>query len=493
MSISETENKEVVIVGAGLSGLALACRLAAKGKQVRVFDQAKGPGGKAGQLSMGSFYFDRGPSLFTMPDYVDEVFTAAGRNPRDYYAYQRLDTLCHYFFSDGKRLEAKADRKEFAKAVEAEFGEKSERVLEFLNESERIHTLTEEVFIRKSLHRFKTYLSKAIWRGIAGFRHIRAFETMEQRIRYYFKDKHVQQLFQRYATYNGSSPSKAPATLNVIPHLEFGIGAFMPEGGIYAIPAALHKLALELGVQFHWQEPVEQILHDLGTVKGVKTAKGIYPAAKVVSNADVVPTYRKLLPDLKAPEKVLSQERSSSALIFYWGMGGSFPELDVHNIFFSDNYPAEFRCLFEEQEPYSDPTVYVHISSKVCEGHAPEGKENWFVMINAPRHQNQDWTTLSARIRQTIIQKVEKQLGREVGSLIEEEDLLTPELIDVRTSSYQGSLYGTSSNNRFAAFLRHSNKSNQLKGLYFCGGSVHPGGGIPMVMSSAKIVSDWMD
>ncbi|TNE78649.1 MAG: phytoene desaturase [Bacteroidetes bacterium] len=491
MSISKTENK-VVVVGAGLGGLALACRLAARGKEVLVFDQAAGPGGKAGQLNLGDFYFDRGPSLFTMPDYVDEVFHAAGKNPRDYYTYSKLDTLCHYFFSDGLKLKASADRKAFAAEVELQTGESAKRVLDFLAESERIHALTEEVFIRRSLHRLKTYFTRAIWRGILGFKHIRAFETMEERIRFYFKYPQVQQLFLRYATYNGSSPYKAPATLNVIPHLEFGIGAYMPLGGIYAIPQALHQLAMDLGVQFRWNEKVSEILFSDGKVDGVKTELNSYAAQAVVSNADVVPTYRKLLPSLKAPEKVLAQERSSSALIFYWGMNREFPELDVHNIFFSGDYKAEFRCLFESEEPFADPTVYVHISAKVCAEHAPEGKENWFVMINAPRHQGQNWPTVAQGIKERITKKLSEALQVDIGACIEEEDLLTPEMIDLRTSSFQGSLYGTSSNNRFAAFLRHANKSKELDGLYFCGGSVHPGGGIPMVMSSAKIVSDWM-
>lgn len=487
------KKSKAIVIGAGLGGLAIACRLAAKGHQVRVFESSGQYGGKAGQLQQSGFTFDRGPSLFTMPQYVDEVFLDAGKDPRDYYSYHRLDTLCHYFFSDGKFLRASADKKRFAEEVERVFEVKANRVNQFLDESAKIHELTEEVFIRKSLHKLKSYLSLKVLKGLLSFRRIRAFETMDHRIKNYFSDPHLIQLFNRYATYNGSNPYKAPATLNVIPHLEFGIGAYMPEGGIHAIPEALYKLALELGVEFHFNKKVDEIEYQAGKCTGIRVGDSKIGAETIVSNADIYPTYKHLLPKFKAPHKTLKQERSSSALILYWGMQDEYPELDVHNIFFSANYPEEFRHLFEESFIYNDPTVYVHVSSKVCREHAPKEKENWFVMVNAPRHQGQNWGEEIGRVRTSILKKLEQALGRSVEDKIELEEVLTPEQIDLRTSSYQGSLYGTSSNNRFAAFMRHPNFQSHLKGLYFCGGSVHPGGGIPMVMSSARIVSDLID
>jgi phytoene dehydrogenase-like protein len=187
--------------------------------------------------------------------------------------------------------------------------------------------------------------------------------------------------------------------------------------------------------------------------------------------------------------EVLKRERSSSALIFYWGVGRPFPELHLHNIFFSRDYRAEFSHLFESKRMYDDPTVYVNITSKMEEGQAPEGKENWFVMLNAPAGGDRFTEEVVAHARVNTLRKLKRILGTDVEPYIETEDVLTPAGIERNTDSYMGSLYGTSSNSRWAAFLRHANSRSGIPGLYFTGGSVHPGGGIPLCMKSAKIVA----
>jgi diapolycopene oxygenase len=259
---------------------------------------------------------------------------------------------------------------------------------------------------------------------------------------------------------------------------------------MHAISQSMYKLAQELGVKFRFNEKVEEILLEGKKATGVRTTQGSYRSDIVISNMDIVPTYRKLLPKVAAPEKTLRQPRSSSALIFYWGVKKSFPKLHVHNIFFSKDYKKEFSVLFDQKTLPEDMTVYVHISSKLLEEDAPEGCENWFVMVNAPNNQGQDWDELIPVARKNILQKLESMLGESIEPYIEAEDLLEPRTIESKTGSYLGALYGSSSNNKFAAFLRHANFSSKVNGLYFLGGSVHPGGGIPLCMLSAKIVDD---
>jgi len=186
----------------------------------------------------------------------------------------------------------------------------------------------------------------------------------------------------------------------------------------------------------------------------------------------------------------LNQPKSSSALIFYWGIDHFFPELDLHNIFFSQDYQQEFEHIFQKKTIYRDPTVYVNVTAKYKADDAPPGNENWFTMINVPNNTGQDWDTLINQARKYITDKVSRRLGVDIGSKIVAEDILDPRTIESRTSSSQGALYGNSSNNRYAAFLRHANFSRKIKGLYFCGGSVHPGGGIPLSLLSAKIAVD---
>jgi phytoene dehydrogenase-like protein len=188
--------------------------------------------------------------------------------------------------------------------------------------------------------------------------------------------------------------------------------------------------------------------------------------------------------------KVLKQERSSSALIFYWGINQSFPNLELHNIFFTNNYEEEFSSLFKTKKAYADPTIYVNITSKLEPGlQAPVGKENWFVMVNAPANVGQNWESYRTHYRNAVIEKLNRILGVDISSFIEVEEVLDPVIIESKTDSYLGSLYGTSSNSKMAAFLRHPNFSNKIKGLYFVGGSVHPGGGIPLCLKSAAIMS----
>jgi len=283
--------------------------------------------------------------------------------------------------------------------------------------------------------------------------------------------------------------------LSLIAHLEHNEGAFYPKGGMISITNALYQLALKLGVEFSFGKSVQSILtnnnSNADNVTGVMVENEKHDAAIVVSNMDVYFTYRNLLNDFTKAAVVKKQERSSSALIFYWGMNKTFPILDLHNIFFSENYKAEFDAIFNTELPFEDPTVYINITNKLEPGmHAPIGKENWFVMINVPANNGQNWNTLEDFYRRAIINKLNKILGEDIESSIEFSEVLTPVSIESRTASHMGSLYGTSSNNKMAAFMRHPNYSKSINGLYFVGGSVHPGGGIPLCLSGAAIVSN---
>jgi phytoene desaturase len=480
----------VIVIGSGIAGLASACRLAGAGHEVLVFERSEYLGGKAAESTADGFRFDLGPSLFTLPEHLDAVFTAVGKHARDYYDYVRLDTCCHYFFADGTRLRAHADIQAFAEEVERVTGEPRQAVLDYLAHARTLYDTTAPLFLGHSLHRLATFTSGTALKALARLPIRSLFTTMHEHNRRAFKDPRIVQLFDRYATYNGSNPFRAPGILTQIPHLEHNLGAYFPKGGMVAIPRALVKLALDLGVTFRTQTSVERIVHDGKGVTGVQTDRGDFPAEIVVCGGDVLPAYQKLLPDLETPETVLTQERSSSGVIFYWGMREGFPELDVHNIFFSNDYEQEFEDIFERKVVPSDPTVYVHVSSKVESRDAPPGCENWFVMVNAPSDSGQPWAELIARLRSTVLKRLTTVLGRPIERLIATESHLEPRLIEQRTSSAGGALYGPSSNHRQSAFLRHPNFSRQLGGLYFCGGSVHPGGGIPLCLSSARIVAE---
>jgi phytoene desaturase len=482
--------KNIVIIGSGVAGLATACRLQSQGFQVLVIEANGYPGGKLTQFSRQGYRFDAGPSLFTMPHFLDDVFIHAGKNPREYYNYQKLDVSCHYFYEDGTRLTAYANKEKFSKEVEDKLQIPGNSIMAYLRKSEHIYSTASHIFLENSLHKVKTWLTKSVAKAIPEIPSLGLFETMHQRNARLLNDPRLIQLFDRYATYNGSDPYQAPGILTSIPHLEFNVGTFFPQGGMHSITEALYKLALDLGVQFRFKTRVLEIITENKRAKGVKTENDVVKADVVISNMDIYPTYQRLLPKARAPKKILSQERSSSALIFYWGIKKEFPGLDLHNIFFAKDYQQEFTALFKTQTVHNDPTVYINITSKYCPTDAPSGCENWFVMINVPANIGQDWDALISGARRNIIEKLNRLLNIDIELLIESEDVLDPRAIESRTSSYQGSLYGTSSNNKFAAFLRHPNFSSEFKNLFFCGGSAHPGGGIPLCLQSGRITSN---
>ncbi|QHT72025.1 phytoene desaturase [Rhodocytophaga rosea] len=485
--------RKAAVIGAGIAGIATAIRLQTKGFQVTVFETNSYPGGKLSAFEQQGYRFDAGPSLFTMPHLVDELFVLAGRNPKDYFEYIRLPVVCEYFYEDGLHIRAHSEPEKFAEEIDRKTRDSKESIIDFLQDSQEKYKITADVFLHRSLHRISTYFNPQAVKGYLNFGKLDVFRTMDQANSARFKDPHTVQLFNRYATYNGSDPYQTPATMNIIPHLEYNIGAYFPKQGMYGITRSLVKLAEEIGVSFQYQSRVEQIMVENDRIAGLKVNDTIHPFHTIVSNMDVVNTYQKLLPDVKQPKRILSQPKSSSALIFYWGIKQSFPQLDLHNIFFSSDYKKEFTCLFQEKTISDDPTVYINISSKYKPDDAPPGGENWFVMINVPNNSGQNWDLLIQQARQHILRKLSRMLHTDMAALIECESVLEPRTIESRTSSWQGALYGNSSNNRYAAFLRHANFSSGIKNLYFCGGSVHPGGGIPLCLLSAKITANLVE
>ncbi|MBC3788139.1 1-hydroxycarotenoid 3,4-desaturase CrtD [Spirosoma utsteinense] len=487
--------KTAAVIGAGIAGIAASIRLAVKGYSVDVFEANAYAGGKLSTFSQATptgevYRFDAGPSLFTMPHLVDELFQLAGRDPSDYFEYDRLDETCRYFWDDGTRLTAWADQDRFGRDVEAVLGEPAEHLHQHLADSAVKYEVTEKLFLHRSLHKLATWLNRDALRGYLNLPKLGVFSTMNSANERRFRHPKLVQLFNRYATYNGSDPYQTPATLNIIPHLEYNIGAFFPKQGMVSITNSLVRLAENLGVRFHYNSRITEIVTEKERVMGLMIGQVRHPFDLIVSNMDVVSTFRKLLPNARQPERILKQPKSSSGLIFYWGIRREFSELALHNIFFSTDYRAEFDALFGQQQLSDDPTIYLNITSKHKPDDAPAGCENWFILLNAPNNTGQDWDAVIDRARTNVIRKLSHALGVEVGALIETESVLDPRSIEVRTSSSQGALYGNSSNNRFAAFMRHANFSHEFKNLYFVGGSVHPGGGIPLCLLSAKIATE---
>lgn len=479
--------KTVGVIGAGIGGLALSIRLANQGFKVTVFEKNSYPGGKLSELKIDGYRFDKGPSLFTMPSLIDELTNLNGSKHK--FEYRKLETITNYFYSDGTQLKTSANLEEFAEEVHLKLNEKKETVIKHIQRNAFYFKTTEDLFLKQSLHQFKNFINIKTLKGIFLAPFLGLFSTMHEKNSSTFSNPKTVQLFNRFATYNGSNPYKAPALINMISHLEFNLGAYLPKNGMHQITTHLVKLAEEAGVTIKYNEAVETL--NVGSdnkITSIKSNGVDYPFDIVASDIDIHALYNYLLPSSFTPKKLIQQEKSSSAYVFYWGINKEFSDLGLHNILFSDDYKKEFDYLFSKQFPTEDPTVYINITSKYCKADAPKGCENWFVMVNVPHNKNKN-INYSGALRRNVVEKINSILKTDIEKYIVTEATLSPTEIENQTSSFGGSLYGNSSNNKFAAFLRHANFSSSIKNLFLVGGSVHPGGGIPLCLYSAKIAS----
>lgn len=475
------------VIGSGVGGLAIAIRLANKGHRVTMYEKNPVPGGKLSELREGGYRFDTGPSLFTMPGLIDELFEISGKEIAKYLSYQKLEINCKYFYPDGTRLNIYQDRIRLDEEIRAKTHEDPENLEKHLRKAREAYQIGANVFIFNSMHKLSNYLSDAYRHVLFKLHKLDFLRTMHRANARQFRDPKLVQLFDRYATYNGSDPFRAPATLNMIAHLENNIGAYFPDEGMYSIVTALYKLARELGVRFFFNTPVDEIILAHKKVKALRIGKEVVSYDYIVSDVDIRHLFRNMInPPLRTRSQRL--EPSSSALIFYWGIKKEFPELELHNILFSDRYREEFRMLFKERKIIDDPTIYIFISARRVKTDAPESCENWFVMINVPSDSGQNWPDLITTARKSVVSKINKVLRTDIESCIEFEKIASPGSIEENTFSMDGAIYGNASNSVFSAFLRHPNFSSRIKNMYFVGGSVHPGGGIPLCLAGAKIV-----
>ncbi len=277
----------ISVIGAGVAGLASAIRLASRGHSVTVYEKSEVPGGKIGQIQWNGYRWDTGPSLFTLPELMEELYEMAGERMEDSIEYKRLDVITKYFYEDGMQITAYGDPEEFIREVEEKTGESAPRVRRFLRKSETIYNLTKDVFIFGVFNSIKTFISRSFIKAALQIHKLDVFSSMHRAIEKRIRSGHLVQLFDRYATYNGSNPFRAPATLNVISHLEHNLGAYFPEKGMRALADELYRLAVRSGVTFHFNSPVEAIHMDRNTVNGIQVKGKFVSSDIVISDIDI--------------------------------------------------------------------------------------------------------------------------------------------------------------------------------------------------------------
>jgi phytoene desaturase len=485
----EVVGQRVAVIGGGVAGLAAAARLSAQGYRVDLLEAASEPGGKMRDYQADGFRFDGGPSLFTLPEVMEQLFADCGKKMSDYVTYDRLELVTRYFYPDGTQVNAWSSPERLASELELKIGEPAAQVSAFLKRAAYMYRITASVFIERSLHDWRNLLRLSTFLRLFAIPRLGIFTSMYHFQKRWLSHERSLQLFGRFATYNGSDPYRAPGTLSMIAHIEQERGAFYPHGGMVALRNALHQLAIDLGVHIRVNTRADRFWIHEKRLKGLLLGeeREVYPI--VVCANDILQVQRQQMPRKYSLKRFLSQELSTSAVVFHWAVQGSFPQLDLHNVFFSAHYRREFQHL-QRGEIDFDPTWYVYISSKKNPADAPSGFENWFVMANVPAQRDLPWEALVERLREEAFDRLSKALGIDLKSLVNEQRVITPLEMERVTGAVGGALYGPASNSRWSAFLRQANRDQRIKGLFYCGGTVHPGGGIPLCLHSAAITAD---
>jgi phytoene desaturase len=476
----------VVVIGAGVGGLAAAARLSALGHHVTVCEQSSDVGGKLGTHVAQGFSFDTGPSLVTMPQVFRDLFEATGDPLESLLDLRPVEPIAHYRFADGTELDSSADPDTFYGNLEDAVGEGAgDDWRALMQRAERIWEATHVPFLESPMHGIRSLLRQS-WR-LPDLKAVAPWQSLRSLGAQYLRDPRLRMVLDRYATYTGSDPRHSPAALAVIPYVEQAFGAWYVDGGLHLLGEAIADRAVERGTKLMLDTEVTGIELAAGRVHAVRLADGsALPADVVVANADASTVYGTLLPHgRRAAQRRLSRTTPSlSAFVLLLGLRGRTPGLAHHTVLFPADYDAEFDAVFGGW-PAEDPTIYV--SAPADPGIAPEGDESWFVLVNAARQGPVDWDDEAPQYADQIVDLLARR-GLDVRERIVVREVRSPAYLERATGSPGGSIYGSSSNGAMAAFLRPANASG-VKGLFLVGGSAHPGGGLPLVTLSAKIVA----
>lgn len=485
----------VIVIGAGAAGLATAARLAVKGHHVTVLEQADRAGGKLATYRRDGFAFDTGPSLFTLPAVYRDLFLKTGKALEEEVDLQPVEPAFGYHFADGAMVTMPGvDPAHCARALGDGLGGRSAQDWRALmDRAAHMWRLTRGPFLQAPLQGWRSLLPLA---RPADVRTIAPWSSLRKLGESTLSDPRAVTLLDRYATYTGSDPRRAPAVLATVPYVEQEFGAWHLGGGLGTLADALHRRCLERGVDVRTGVDVTAITTDAAGVTGVMADGEHLQADIVVANADAGVVYGELLDDPRAKEPTRSIRRTDASLagfVLLLAVRGRTPGLLHHNVWFPQNYDAEFDAIFgPDPHPVEDPAIYV------CAPDDPmmrpdSDHESWFILVNAPRHDPErgvDWSSpaLAAAYAERILMVLARR-GMDVRDRILWQEIRTPADLEREARAPGGSIYGTSSNGARAAFGRPANQS-PIPRLFLVGGSTHPGGGLPLVGMGAEITAD---
>jgi diapolycopene oxygenase len=486
------KNKKVAVIGAGLGGLSVAISLATEAFSVDVYEKNERTGGKLNLLEKDGFTFDLGPSILTMPHIFRALFDRAGKRMEDYVEFQEVVPHWRNFYEDGTVFDFTPDLRQMEEELKKIPGGGTEGFWDFLNYSRKLTRITEEGYFAKGLDTFWELVR--FYGPLRSLARFDVFRTLDGGVRRFVKNEKLVDALNYFIKYVGSSPYDAPALLNLMPHIQFGYGLWYVKGGLYGLARGLERLLADLGGKVHCNREVIGADRADGRLSALVLNGNERVTADIyVSNMEVVPLYRDLF---KEPPSLLKEyakfEPACSGLVLHLGVNRRYPQLAHHNFFYAENARTHFNTLFHEKKLSQDPTIYLVAPCKSDPTQAPAGCEVIKVLPHIPHLKDKDPFTPEdyAELRERLLIKLERMGLTDLRKHIVTEDTWTPADIQRRYFSNKGSIYGVVSDRKKNLGFKAPQRSRHYKNLYFVGGSVNPGGGMPMVVLSGQLARD---
>jgi phytoene desaturase len=481
------KSRKVVVIGAGVGGIATATRLAQAGYDVTVLEKNETAGGRLGRMDVDGYRIDTGPTIFLMPHLYERAFSFLGARMEDHFSLKRIDPTYHLNFADGSHLSLTSDLMEMSRRLEAIEPGSSGRMLQYLREGEKYHRLSVPLMVERDFPHFWNFFNPA---NMLLFARIRAYQRHSSFVDGFFRDERLRIAFSFQDLYMGLGPQDSPASYSLMQYSELATGMWYPEGGMYRVAEVLLELARRAGVDLRYQTPVEKILTADGRAKGVVTTDGqFFPADIVVANADLSYVYEKLLPDEVDARRLRRMEYGCSTVMFHWGMNKRIPGLGTHNLFLSGDFRDNFRALTDGRTASENPDFYVHVPTRVDASMAPAGCDLLTIAVPVAHiddRRPQDFPAIRARMRDFILRRMAKDGYTGVESAIRTDISFLPEDWRTRYNLTCGSTHGLSHKLLQMGYFRPHNRHPRYRNVYFSGASTHPGTGVPMVLVSAR-------
>lgn len=484
------EAPTVLVIGAGIGGIATAARLARHGYRVTVAEKNERAGGRCGRLVKDGHCFDTGATLFLMPEIYAQTFADLGERIEDHLDLRRIDPTYDIYFKDGTTLALTSDLNAMQAQLEAIEPGSFGAYLRYLDEGGRHYQLSLTHLVKRNFRSLPEYFNL---KNLLLFFRLKALIKHYDHIGNYFSDRRLKVAFTFQNMYMGLSPYEAPATYSFLQYTELADGVWFPMGGMYRVIEALTGIAEKWGVRFLYNAPVQQINVDGRQATGVTLAGGRQIRADiVVANADLPYVYRHLLPDDGTTGRLEGKKYGCSALTFYWGLDKQYPQLGPHNLFVAGDYRQSFDAIFRDLTLSADPSFYVHAPVRVDPSLAPEGQDTLMVAIPVGHINDtalQDWAAIQTRARQVVLQRLAEIGISDLDERIKFEVSYTPRDWQRQYNLVKGASHGLGHNLTQMGYLRPRNRHDRYRNLYFVGASTHPGTGLPTVLVSAGLTT----